>query len=84
MSTIALLIVGLMLLSGLAPAIYAATKRRWTEIGIWAAGTAAILCCAYLVPVESFRAVMFVAALWLDFWLFRVAEKNNVSLPSVS
>jgi hypothetical protein len=77
LSTLALLVVVLVLLCALAPAIYAATKRCWKQIGIWAAGTLAVVGCAYLVPIEPFLAVMFAVSLWLDFWLFRVAEKKQ-------
>jgi hypothetical protein len=68
-------VIGLLLL-WLAPAIFAARKKLWQPIGIWFSGSCLIVLFAFLLPITW--PVMFVTLMWLDYWLWRLAEKTNV------
>lgn len=82
MSAFSLSIVLAVIVLGLAPSIYAAYKGCWTQIAIWASGTLGAVAIAYVVPVEIFRAAMFVVIVLLELWLWRVAEKTNAAPTS--
>ena len=70
------LVIGVILLCGLAPAIYAANKRCWKEIAVWAIATLLAFWLGYLGRNEPLAAVVYAFLLCLDYWLYRAAEKK--------
>ena len=76
MDSASFLVVGVILLCGVAPAIYAAKKRCWKEIAVWAVATLLAFCVAYLARNGPLGAVVYAFLLCIDYGLYRVAEKK--------
>lgn len=74
MSLVAILMLTFIVACCLAPAVCAMRKRMWRALSLWASLTAALLLAAWLVEAEPLRAALVSCALWLELWLWRIAQ----------